>query len=129
MLWYSIQNQRRIKQLFHVFKKALYNWILHYIQDVQSSIANDYLKLSMDGSAERHLVTKLLFRLLVRYLNKTMGISPEEGGLKDARYVEYNIIISDSTLRNVLPPKLNNMTARNKVMCGCECFISHKGTH
>ena len=39
------------------------------------------------------------------------------------------IIISDSTLRSLLPPQLKQMSARYKIMCGCECCISAKIIH
>ena len=39
------------------------------------------------------------------------------------RDLDNNIIVSYSNLRNILPPQLNNMTDRYKVICGCECFI------
>ena len=55
-----------------------------------------------------------------------MVCPPEEGGLKEARNSDYNIIISDSTLCNIFLPQLNNIYARYKVMCVCECFISVK---
>ena len=58
-----------------------------------------------------------------------MVSSPEEGGLKEARDTYNNIIISDSTLRNILPPQLKNMTDQYKVMCSCECCISSKIMH
>ena len=58
-----------------------------------------------------------------------MVSTPEEDGLKELRDAENNIVISDSTLRYILPPKLNNMTARYKVMCGFECCISAKSMH
>ena len=54
---------------------------------------------------------------------------PEKGGLNDERDVENNIIIIDSMIRNILPPKMETMSARNKVMCGCECLISAKSMH
>ena len=37
-----------------------------------------------------------------------------------------NIIISDSTLQNILSLQLKEMTSWYKVMCGCECCISSK---
>ena len=38
-------------------------------------------------------------------------VSPaEEGGLKESRDTENNIIIGDLTLRNILQPQLKNMT-------------------
>ena len=55
-----------------------------------------------------------------------MVIPPEEGGPKEARYSENNIMIRDSTLCSIIPPQLKNMSAQYKVMCGCECCISEK---
>ena len=52
--------------------------------------------------------------------NKLLS-DPIYDDLKDARHEDDNIIISDSTLRSLLPPKLKQMSARYKVMCGCEC--------
>ena len=40
-----------------------------------------------------------------------MVSTPEEGVRKEARYRENNIIISDLTLQNILPPQLKNMTS------------------
>ena len=51
---------------------------------------------------------------------------PNDGGLKDARDEDGKIIISDSTLRSLLPPQLKKMSARYKIMCGCECCIYAK---
>ena len=50
-----------------------------------------------------------------------MVIPPEEGGMKGKIYAEDNIIISDSTLYNILPTQLKNMTDQYKIICGCEC--------
>ena len=53
----------------------------------------------------------------------------EEYGLNEARDEENNIIISDLTLRYILPTQLNSMTYRYKVMCGCDWYISSKSMH
>ena len=45
----------------------------------------------------------------------------EEFGLKAAIDADNNIIISDYTLRSIPPLQLKNISARNKVMCGCDC--------
>ena len=58
-----------------------------------------------------------------------MMITLEEGGLKEERYSENNIIISHSTLPNILLTQLKNMTSWYKVMCRCECCISVKSIH
>ena len=54
---------------------------------------------------------------------------PNDGGLKDYRDEDGEIIISDSTLRSLLLPQIKKMSALYKIMCGCECFISAKSIH
>ena len=54
---------------------------------------------------------------------------PNDSGLKDDRDEDDNIIISDSTLCSLLPPQLNQISERYKVMCVCECCISDKIIH
>ena len=49
--------------------------------------------------------------------------------VKDARDEDDKIIISDSTLRSLLLPQLKQMSARYKIMYGCECCISTKSIH
>ena len=50
-------------------------------------------------------------------------------GLKDTRDEDNNIIISDYTLRSLLPPQLKQISTQYKVMCGCECCITDKIIH
>ena len=58
-----------------------------------------------------------------------MVSTQEEGGIKEAIDEDNNIIISDSTLRSIIPPQLKNMYAQYKLICGCECCISSKSIH
>ena len=88
---------------------------------MQSPIANDCLKISLDGHSEPQLVSKLLLQVSVQELHNGMVSNPGEGGHKEAREAENNIIISDSTLRSIIPHQLKRMFARYKVICGCEC--------
>ena len=110
-------------------KKIPYNWILQHPQVVQSPIANYCLKLSIDDQVEPNLFPKLLLQVSVRELHNSMVIPPKEGGIKEARNTDNNIIISDSTWHKIVPPQLKKMTSRYKVMCGCECCISSKSIH
>ena len=72
-----------------------------------------------DDQTEPELVPKLLLRVSVRELHNILASDPNDGGLKDARDEYGKIIISDSTLRSLLPPQLKQMPARYKIMCGC----------
>ena len=82
-----------------------------------------------DDQTEPQLVPKLLLHVSVRELHNSLVSDPNDGGLKDARYEDGNIIISENTLRSLLPPQLKQMSERYKVMCGCECCISTKIIH
>ena len=65
----------------------------------------------------------------VRELHNSLVSDPNDGGLKDARYEDGKIIINDSTLSSLLPPQFKKMSARYKIMCGCECCISDEIIH
>ena len=56
----------------------------------------------------------------VREIHNSLLSDPNDGGLKDTRDEDDNIIISDSTFRSLLPPQLKQISARYKVMCGCK---------
>ena len=65
----------------------------------------------------------------VRELHNSLVSDQNDGNLKDARDEDGKIIISDSTLRSLLPPQFKKMSARYKIMCGCECCIYAKSIH
>ena len=65
----------------------------------------------------------------VRKLHNILVSDPNDGGIKDARDEDDNIIMSDSKLSSLLPPQLKQMSAQYKVMCGCECCNSAKSIH
>ena len=79
-----------------------------------------------DDQTETKLFPKLLLEVFVREMHNILVSDPNDGGIRDAKDEDDNIIISDSTLRPLLSPQLKNISARYKVMCGCECCISAK---
>ena len=83
----------------------------------------------LDDQSEPQLLQKLLLQVSVRELHNSLVSYPNCGGLKDARYEDGKIIISDSTLCSLLSPQLKQISARYKIMCGCECCISDKSIH
>ena len=56
-----------------------------------------------DDQTEPQLVPKLLPQVSVRELHNSLVSDTNYCGLKYARYEDDNIIISDSTLRSLLP--------------------------
>ena len=83
----------------------------------------------LDDQTEPQLVPKFLLRMSIRELYNSLVSDHNYGGLKDAKDEDGKIIISDSTLSLLLPPQLKQMSARYKIMCGCECCISAKIIH
>ena len=77
---------------------------------MQSPISNYCIKLSIDGQAGPQLVPNFLLQVSVIELHNIKVRLPEEGGFKEARDAEDNIIVSDSTLRDILLPQLKNIT-------------------
>ena len=82
---------------------------MYHPQVVKSPIANDCLKVKIDGYTEPQLVTRLSLQVSVRELHNNIVSDTKYGGLKKARDKDVNIIISDSTLRSLLPPQLKRM--------------------
>ena len=94
---------------------------------VQSPIANDCLKIRIDG--KKCNIPKLLLQISVSKLF-TDFIKPEsEGGCAEARDGNNKLIIGDSTFRAMLPPKLWKMSECHKMMCGCETCLSASNMH
>ena len=65
----------------------------------------------------------------IRELHNLLVSDTIGGGIKNSRDEDGNIIISDSTLRSLLPPQLKQMSSRYNIMCGCECCISARSIH
>ena len=84
----------------------MYTWITRHLQVVQSPISNDCLKVVLDDQTEPQLVQKLLLQVSVRELHNSLVSDTNYGGLKDTRDEDGKVIISDSTLRSLLPPQL-----------------------
>ena len=99
------QNQKRNSKINDQINKSLYNYIIHHPQVVQSPIVNNSLKVETDVYTEPQLVPKLLLHVSVREPDNNLFGATKYGGLKEARYEDNNIPISDSILRSLFPPK------------------------
>ena len=78
---------------------------------------------------EPQLVPKLLLQVSVRELHNSLVSDPNYGVIKYSRDEDGKIIISDSTVRALLPAQLKQMYVHYKIMCGCECCIYAKSIH
>ena len=96
---------------------------------MQSPIENCCIYASFYGIPKKQLMPKVSLRVYVQEIHNSMLSPQEEGGLKYSRYADNNIIISDSTLRHILPPQLKNMNFWYKVIFGCKCCMYSKSMH
>ena len=56
----------------------------------------------------------------MRQLHNELIASPDYGGLNGSRHANTNdVIISDTMIRSLEPPRLRLMTYHHKIMCGC----------
>ena len=58
-----------------------------------------------------HILPKLLLYVSFRELHNIMVSLTEEGGIKEVRDKENDIVINDLALRTMLPPQQKNMEA------------------
>ena len=87
---------------------------------LQSSITRVNLLIADADFKVKHRVPKLLLECYMRQLHNELIASPDDGGLLGARHAKTNdVIISDTMLRSLAPPKLSPMKNNHKMMCGC----------
>ena len=79
---------------------------MHHPQVFKSPIFNDILKVNIDDHTKPQMVPKLLLQVSVIELHNKIVSDTDNGGIKEARDEDDNIIISDSTLRSILPFQL-----------------------
>ena len=127
--WTKKKKRKGHSKINEHIKRNLYIWIKRHPQVFQSPISNDCLKVMLDDKTEPQLVPIFLLRVSVRELYNSLVSDPNDSDIKDDRYEDDNIIISYSKFRSLLTPKLKQMSARSKVVCGCECCISAKSIH
>ena len=94
------KNRKGNSKIDERINKSLYNLIMHHPQVVQSPMVNDCLKVKIDGPTEPQLVPNFLLQVSVIELHNNLVSATIDGGPKEARYEDDNIIISGSTLRD-----------------------------
>ena len=101
-------------------KEALDQWVCDHPNVRPSPITQDTLlfKNPLTGLKER--IGKLLLEIPVRELHNDRLLPTNEGGFAGSRDEEGKIIISNTTLRNLLPFELRPATETHKQLCGCE---------
>ena len=119
---------KRLLKINEQIRKFLYNWIMNNTKVVQSSIANECLKVKIDGYTNRNLFQKFYFRCLLENFITILS-APQK--MVDQMKLEMQRVISLSVIIHCVHyfhPNLK-MSLRYKFMFGCECLISSKSMH
>ena len=105
-MWTNQKKRKLHSKSNERIKLKLYKLITHHPQVVQLPISNDCLKLIFDDHIEPQIVPKLLLQVSIIKLHNSLVSDTNDGGIKYVRDEDGKIIISDSTLRSLLPPQL-----------------------
>jgi hypothetical protein len=104
-------------------KFKLRNWIVNHPHMIMSPIVNDALLVRNPITKVKERAGKLLLEIPVCELHKDLIEPPEKGGLAEA-WKDGEVIISDASLRRLLPKELRPAAERHKQMCCCETCVS-----
>ena len=86
----------------------------------ESPISRDTLLIADVESGVKRRVPKLLLECSIRKFHSELIDSPDYRGLLGARHADTNdVIIGDTMLCSLSPPKLRPMIDNHKTMCGC----------
>ena len=103
-----------------VSRQKLVLWIIKNSNVCEYPIARDTSFITDAESGVKQRVPKLLLEWSMRHLYNGITDLPDDGGLLGARRVDKNyVIISETMLRSLTPPKLRPITDHQKMMCGC----------
>ena len=105
-LWTKKKKLKGHSKINEWIKRNMCAWITRHPQVFQLSISNDCPKVIFDDQTEPILFTNFLLQVSARELHNSLVSDTNDGGIKDSRYEDDNVTISDSTLRSLLPPLL-----------------------
>ena len=102
------------------------NWIIKHPSVVAYPIAKDTILVRdmISGNKDRR-VGKYLIQISIRELHNDLIKSKNEGGL-DKVWNGKKLLVSDKSLRYMIPINVKKFTPRYKQICRCEVCIQAK---
>ena len=95
--------------------EIVHKWIRGHPHVIESPLANDTVQVPDKMDPTKKIRTnRLLLQISIRELHNEMIEQ-----LPEATDAEGNVLISDTKLRQIMPPEVKRMSNRYKVMCGC----------
>jgi hypothetical protein len=124
LCWSRTKSRKATRGISADVRAKLIRWIVDHPHVIPSPISNDTLLVFNPVTQTKERVAKLLLEIPVRELHNDLIKTVLDGGLAEAKSENGNVLISDTVLRNSLPPQLRPATERQKIMCGCEVCLS-----
>ena len=122
--WSYTRPNKGYSKITTAIKEKLDIWIREHPNVRPSPITRDTLLIRNKATGEKERVGKLLLEIPVRDLHNDMLLPVNKGGFAGAFGEDGAIIISDTTLRKLLPRELRPATETHKQLCGCELCIT-----
>jgi hypothetical protein len=122
--WTGSRQRRSYSKISNEIKEKLDIWVREHPNVRPSPITRDTLLVKNKVTGEKERVGKLLLEIPVRELHNDMLLPVNKGGFAGAFDENGSVIISDTTLRKLLPKELRPATETHKQLCGCELCIT-----
>ena len=99
-------------------------WVMSHDHVKKSSSSKDSIQVRVDGSNEKVVMPKYYLQLPIRELHAQMIKPQEHGGLNEVRDDNGKVIVSEYSLRKILPKNIKPMSKQKRLLCGCESCIT-----
>ena len=104
-------------------------FMLNHEHVKESPIASDTLLIEDPETKQRKRIHKLILEIPIRELHNDLVAAAERGDLGEGFFHNGRFVITDTSLRRLLPPNIRRATERHKQMCGCEACLSIRMLH
>ena len=121
--WSILHKQKHSSKINPFVIKTLHNYILNHHYVKECSCSKDCIEIEVGWGDENFGVTKLYLQVNIKDLYDGISKPPSLGVLTGARDNEWNIIINDSKLHELLPSKLQLISKKGRYFCGYGEFI------
>ena len=125
--WNAMEKKQQCNKVSDEIKADLHQWIRNHPNVVSSPSVKDVIHVKVtkdDGTTEKKKMSKLLLQVSICELHDDLMKAEHEGGFKYRFDKNNKPLISDTALRNLLPPELRKMKKYQRIMCGCETCIA-----
>jgi hypothetical protein len=125
--WSTVGRKKSRSNVTEEMRAKLHAWVLNHPHVVDSPIARDTLLIKDPETGKKVRTGKVLLEVSVRELHNDLLDLPANGGLDCAKNAEGKVLISDTALRYLLPPKpQTDVRLRSLFMLSEPPFYAHR---